>query len=484
MFFSGLSQLAALLGGRPVGPDQSGAPDAFGIDSRTIQKGGLFFTLPGTRVDGHDYLEALAQKGAWGAVVENEERARASGISAVVVPCVAEALYDLAKARRATLKYPMIAVTGTNGKTTTKDLISQLLSQDLKVASTRGNFNNQLGLPLSLLAAPEDAQVGVFELGMSSRGEIDRLGALLQPHYGVITNVSLAHIEGLGSLEEVRAAKGELIPHIHPEGILYLNADDPSSRYFAVRAEGREVRCVTTRGVLGAGVHFHLKKADLNGVEGDLVLDMPQQGRQLTQSIHWPIPGRHMVYPLLFAVSLAQDLQMSPDLKAWAEVCASGNLVATGGRMRVRSSLAGASIIDDSYNANPASMEAALDFLIELETTGDKFAVLGDMLELGDVSETCHRAVLERMASTPELKQVWFVGNEFHSSHMATSTPPPKPETQAPAKDRVSVGASREEACEALHSILKPGDVVLIKGSRGIGLEQIAQSLESETACS
>lgn len=471
-FFQGLGDLAGLLEGRAVGEDPGGAPTAFDIDSRRVGEGGLFFALPGTRVDGHDFLPALAKAGAWGAVVSDADAAEAAGIPAVVVEDVAAALTQAAAARRATLDYPMIGITGTNGKTSTKDLIAKLLGMHRRVAVTRGNFNNQLGLPISLLNAPADAEVGVFELGMSTPGEIDQLGRLLKPRYGVITNVSLAHIDGLGSLEAVRAAKGELVPHVAPDGVLYLNADDPSSKHFARAASGREVRAVTTRGVLGAACHFQIDRVALDGLTGEVVLDIPREGRQLRRRIRWPIPGRHLVYPLLFALLLSQDLGIPVDLDGWDEAPPEG-LAPTGGRMRPRPA-GEAWVVDDSYNANPASMEAVLDFLRELDVTGQRYVVLGDMLELGQYAGPCHRAVVERVAADEDLAGVWLVGEFFEAAAAEVGAMP----------DRVVVTMDRERAASELSGRLATDDVVVVKGSRGIGLDTVVDSLCGEGSCS
>jgi UDP-N-acetylmuramoyl-tripeptide--D-alanyl-D-alanine ligase len=471
-FFQGLAGLADVLGGRAVGEDPGGAPVAYDIDSRRVGAGGLFFALPGARVDGHDFLPAMAEAGAWGAVVSDASAAEAAGVPAVVVEDVAAALYRAAEARRATLEYPMIGVTGTNGKTSTKDLIAKLLGMHRKVAVTRGNFNNLLGLPISLLNAPADADVGVFELGMSTPGEIDRLAALLRPRYGVITNVSMAHIDGLGSLEAVRAAKGELIPHIARDGILYLNADDPSSKHFARVAEGREVRAVTTRGVLGAACHFQVERVDLEGITGQVVLDFVKEGRQLRRRIRWPIPGRHLVYPLLFGLLLSQDLGIPVDLEGWEE-SPPGDLAPTGGRMRPRPA-GEAWVVDDSYNANPASLEAALDFLRELEVAGKRYAVLGDMLELGDYAGPCHRAIVERVGADPNLAGVWLVGELFEAAAAEVDDLP----------GSVVVTMDRDRAAAELAERLGRDDLVLVKGSRGIGLDAVVDKLCEEAPCS
>lgn len=465
MFFQGTAELERLLDGEALGPARDDAPTHFDIDSRRMEPGGLFFALPGTRVDGHDYLETLASKEIWGAVVSDRAKAAASGLPCILVPDVATALLRLAAHRREQLPFPIVAITGTNGKTSTKDLLYGVLSRKLRVCRTKGNFNNLLGLPLSILAAPESAQLGIFELGMSVPGEIDQLAAVAKPRYGIITNVSLAHIEGLGNLEGVRKAKGELIPHIDPDGFLYLNGDDPSSQYFRSHAGKRTVHQVTTQGVLGAGACFTCERVDLGGVAGEISLDLPGTGRQEVRQVYWPIPGRHMVYPLLFALVLAQDLGLDFSLEELDEAFLA-HLAPTPGRMRIRTA-GTVTVVDDSYNANPASMQAALDYLREVRVPGRKYCVLGDMLELGEASVSSHRAVYERVGGLRDFVRVWVVGEEFQRAMQGSGE----------VYRHVEVTRDRQRVLERLLEILEPGDVVLVKGSRGIGLEVIADGV-------
>jgi UDP-N-acetylmuramoyl-tripeptide--D-alanyl-D-alanine ligase len=467
LFIDGTAGLAKMLDGEALGPARRDAPTHFDIDSRRLKAGGLFFALAGSRSDGHTYLKSLAGRDAWGAVVSDRDKALASGLPCVLVGDVPEALLQLAALRRKLLKFPIVAITGTNGKTSTKDLLYQVFSRKRKVCGTRGNFNNLLGLPLSILAAPEDAELGLFEMGMSTPGEIDRLAALAKPDYGIITNVSLAHVEGLGNLEGVRQAKGELIPHLDPKGILYLNGDDPSSQFFRARAGERQVRQVTTRGVIGAGVSFTTEKVELRGVTGEVCLDIPGTGRQAVRTVRWPIPGRHMVYPLLFALALAQDLGLELSLEELDDAFLA-QLLATPGRMRIRTA-GDITVVDDSYNANPASMKAAMEYLTEVKLPGEgrKFCLLGDMLELGDASKSSHRALYERVGRVREFVRVWVVGEEFQAAMQGSGE----------IFRHVKVSGNREEVLRDLTERMRLGDVILIKGSRGIGLDFVSDGL-------
>lgn len=452
-FLPDLSALARVLGGEAHGQARPGEPTGYAIDSRALPAGGLFFALPGERTDGHRFLGAVHEAGAWGAVVSDAEAAAAvEGLGYVVVADVAEALMQLALARRERLAYPFVAITGTNGKTSTKDMVATALGTRLKVARSPGNFNNQLGCPLAILAAPEDADVGVLEVGMSTRGEIDRLGALVRPRYGVITNVAEAHLETLGSLEEVREAKAELVPHVHPEGTLYLNGEDPSSAMMASRSKADVVR-VSAAGLTQAEVVAHVREVTLEDLACEVVVDHPRKGRQSHHPLRWPVPGRHMVYPLLFAVAIARDLGLTLDDAFFEALVAAAE--PTPGRMR-RVEAGGVSIIDDAYNANPRSVAAALDFLAEVKVEGRRYCVLGDMLELGPAEGPCHRAVAERVQASRDLDASWLVGEVY--AGVAEVTP-------------------RDEVAGQLLSRLEPGDVVLVKGSRGIGLDHVVRAL-------
>ncbi len=459
--FEGLAGLARLLRGRAIGPDRGGMPGGYRIDSRKLAAGDLFFALPGTQTDGHRFLPDATARGAWGAVVSDPAAAAASGLPCVVVEDVAEAMIALAEAKRATLRYPMVAVTGSNGKTTTKDLVAAFLGRSRRVVRTPGNLNNLLGLPLALMEADPGAEVGVFELGMSTRGEIDRLARLLKPRFGVITCVAPAHLETLGTLEQVREAKAELIPHLDPDGFLYLNGDDPSTAELARRAAPRTVRKVSLGGLVEAQAMMRVERVGIDGTDGVVVVDRPDLGRQEKMPVHWPLPGRHLVYPLLFAILIARDLGLP--VKAGELASLVQGLEATRGRMRVLD-LGGRKLVDDAYNANPRSVEAAIDWVEEVEVPGRRFLVLGDMLELGPVSEVCHRAVRERVAASRRLAGAWFVGPIY--AGLADR-----------AEEQMSVAERRDRVVAEVLARFEPGDLLLVKGSRGIGLDRVVDAV-------
>lgn len=471
MKFPTLSELAELFGGEVL-IDAPGRPSSVDIDTRRLRPEGLFFAFRGEQTDGHRFLQVAKDKQAFAAVVEDVEAAREAGLAAVRVDSVGEALLQLAAWGRRQRKHPIVGITGTNGKTSTKDVLSVLLGRKLNCVKSQGNFNNLLGMPISLLNAPDPADLGIFEMGMSSRGEIDRMAKILRPEFGILTNVSRAHTEFLGSLEEVRAAKGELIPHVAPGGTLYLNADDASTRWFEAEAQAQDrdlrVRKVSIQGSLEAAAHAEILEANLRGTRCRVSLDPPQGGRPVHFEIFWPIPGQHMLYPLLFALLVAQDLglELGPEEITAA---AQDGLAATGGRLKIRK-VGGVELIDDSYNANPASMDAALDFLIQAPVPGRRWAVLGDMRELGEIEESCHRAVIERLSLADSIHGAWLVGDLFGEAVFQSSFPNLK----------IQVTQDPNKVVAALARDIQPGDVILFKGSRSIGLDRVLASLEAE----
>lgn len=463
-FFTSAAELATLLGGRAIGPARApGPPAGYGLDSRSLPAGGLFFAMPGEKTDGHRFLRDLGSRGAWGAVARDEAAARDSGLPCVLVEDVATALWRLGELKRARIRYPVVAITGSNGKTSTKDLVAAMLEGGGTVAKSQGNFNNALGFPISILNAPEDARVGVFELGMSSRGEVDRLARLVRPELGIITCIAEEHLEFMGTLEECREAEAELIPHLAADGALLLNGDDPSTPVLAPRAAPRRVATVSVAGAPGAAVRFEVEAVSLAGTTGRLTA-----GGRSTR-LTWPVPGRHLVYPLLFGIAAAAELgiPLDPerDAPGWQ-----ARLTATKGRMKVRRA-GPVEIVDDSYNANPRSMGAALDFVAEVAVPGKKLAVLGDMLEMGAASGPSHAAMIERVAADPRLHRVWLVGACFREAA-----------GRAPGSPKVRAVADRAAALAELRAELGEGDLVLVKGSRGIGLDWIADQLVAGTA--
>jgi UDP-N-acetylmuramoyl-tripeptide--D-alanyl-D-alanine ligase len=346
------------------------------IDSRTLERGDLFFALRGPQHDGHDYVEAAFGRGAAGAVVEQGD-----GRSALmVVPDTLRALQALAGWARRNWGGKVVGVTGSAGKTTTKDVIAHLLSVRMAVGKTVGNLNNHVGVPLSILRLPDECRVAVLEMGMNHAGEIRALARIAQPDVGVVTNVGYAHVEAFGSIEAVAVAKRELIEELPATGVAVLNADDPLVEAFRKVHAGRVVTFgisrtadVRAEGVtLGIeGVHFRC-----GGVEFES-----------------PLVGRHGLSNVLAGIAVARVFQIAPErLREPVRTLAPGKM--RGERLERN----GVIIWNDSYNANPEAVRAMLDVLRSTPAER-RVAVLGEMLELGQSTEPLHRDIGKYIAA-------------------------------------------------------------------------------------
>jgi UDP-N-acetylmuramoyl-tripeptide--D-alanyl-D-alanine ligase len=423
-----LDSLAAYLGvaGNPVYTF-----DRAFIDSRNAGPGSLFFALPGSRVHGHDFVhDALAMGAA--AVVSRE------GFTGPVlmVPDTTQALFQAGLWARTQFSCPVAAITGSSGKTTTRELLMLALGSVMSVDGTRGNLNNMLGLPLTLLNSSKDASVLVLELGMNHAGELLSLGAAAAPDVSVVTNVGTAHIEFFGSREGIASAKAELLSSTRPGGIAVIPAGEPILRN---AAKERNLRVFTT----GPGGDARVE----NGVL------MPWGLRPALS-----VPGAHNLENALVATLTAELLGVDP---ATAVQAMEGYLGMPGrGRVFHRG---GFTVYDESYNANPDSTMACLDLLAG---SGEKgIAVLGDMLELGALSAEAHRLVLER-ATEMGLRMVVLVGTEFAG-------------VLRPGQGVVWV-SDAGSALELLKTSVREGDRVLVKGSHSLGLDTVVRGIAGE----
>jgi UDP-N-acetylmuramoyl-tripeptide--D-alanyl-D-alanine ligase len=372
------------------------------------------------------------------------------------------ALQDLAAWYRGELTATVIGITGSTGKTTSKDFLNAVLGARFNVASTIGNRNNEIGLPLTVLSANEDTEVLVTEMGMRGLGQIARLAEIARPEIGLVTNVGTSHIELLGTQDAVATAKGELVRAIPETGAVFVNGDDAYSDVLALDARapvtffGLGDRCeVRARDVsLDAGgcAHFELVTS-----EGAARVDLP-------------VPGRHNVYNALGVAAVALHLGQTP-----ADVAeALRSAVVSGMRMELVQSASGITIINDAYNANPTSMHAAVETLGNVDTSGQRVAVLGDMAELGSLSEIAHFELGEAVAAE-RIDQLLTVGERARrvaDGARAAGMP----------ADRVRPCATPDEAVEVLDDLLERGDVVLVKASRVMGLERVVEGMVSPRA--
>src|SRR5205814_10332356 len=354
-------------------------------DSRTIKRGELFVALRGENFDGHNFIEAVAMSAAAGAIVDFNWNGKVPQNFALIRSNdTLRAYQQLAANYRKSLALRVVAITGSNGKTSTKDFAAAVLDWRLRVTKTQGNFNNHVGLPRTMLEATSRDEVAVWEIGMNHPGEVAMLAKLAAPDAAIITNIGVAHIEFMGSREAIAAEKGALAKAVAPDGTVILNADDPFSKKIAVGTRAKVVSAGTTEGTVRASeITQSAAGTDFTILEG-----AHRCRAQL------PVPGLHMVQNALLAVAAGRMFGLS------LEDCAAGLAAAplTKARLQIQS-IRGVQFIDDSYNANPDSMKAALHTLVELDVDGKRVAVLGEGRELGSESEHGHRDVGETAAA-------------------------------------------------------------------------------------
>jgi UDP-N-acetylmuramoyl-tripeptide--D-alanyl-D-alanine ligase len=422
------------------------------VDSRKARRGDLFFALPGEHADGHDFVADAARRGAAGAVVAHDVDVE---IPQYVVPVPLEALQALARARRqARPRVKVIGVTGSVGKTTTKELIAAVLATRHPLLKNEGNLNSETGLPMVILELTTKHRRAVLEMGMWAPGEIRLLCDIALPDVGVVTNVGPSHMERLGSLEAITDAKAELIEALPAHGTAVLNADDARVAGMAARARANvltygladdaDVRAldVESRGL--AGLTFTLAHGDERA------------------SVYTRLPGRAMVHNALAAAAVAiiDGMEVADVAAALSEAQVPTRLAAHPGPR-------GSTIIDDTYNASPASMRAALDLLGEVP--GRKIAVLGDMRELGAAELDGHREVGGYAATiADEIYAVGDLGRTIGEAAMAAG------------HGRVHIVGDKAEIVPALLPELSHGDVVLLKASRALALETVLDELRED----
>ena len=442
-----LSEIASLSATRLELGNSDLAISHVSTDSRTIKPGDLFVALCGEHFDAHNFLEQVAKAGAAGALVSRDPPPGLPQTFAILRAADTLVAYqNLAANYRKTLPLKVLGITGSNGKTSTKDFAASILGRAFRVTKTEGNFNNHVGLPRTILEANRDHQFAVWELGMNHPGEIAALARIASPDAGIITNIGIAHIEFMGSREAIAQEKGALAEAIDPGGFVVLNADDDFSSSIANRTRAR----VIFAGIEEGAIRAIEVKQTAAGCEFTIVESAHRCRAQL------PVPGLHMVQNAILAVAAGRAFGVS------LEECAAGLVSAplAKARLQIRE-IHGVQFIDDSYNANPDSMKAALRTLMELDADGKRIAVLGRMLELGEESERGHREVGEA-AATLGIDHLISIGNDT----IALAAEQAGLENSAIAQDA-------SDAAEMLNEIVGPGDLVLIKGSRSSRTELV-----------
>ncbi|MDI3417565.1 UDP-N-acetylmuramoyl-tripeptide--D-alanyl-D-alanine ligase [Streptomyces luteolus] len=451
-----LAEIASIVGGQPYDiPDgDRRITGSVVIDSRKVEPGGLFAAFVGEQVDGHDYAERAIDSGA-AAVLAT----RPVGVPAIVVDDVEKALGALARAVVARLGTTLVALTGSAGKTSTKDLIAQLLQRKAPTVWTPGSLNNEIGLPLTALTATEETRHLVLEMGARGIGHIRYLTGLTPPEIGVVLNVGSAHIGEFGGREQIAEAKGELVEALPEDGTAILNADDPLVRAMASRTKAPVL-------LFGEAEDADVRAENVRLTEQgqpSFTLHTPSGCSDVTLRLY----GEHHVSNALAAAAVAHRLGMSTDEIAVA-LSEAGNL--SRWRMEVTERPDGVTVVNDAYNANPESMRAALRALAAMGRGRRTWAVLGQMAELGDEALAEHDAVGRLAVRLNVSKLVAVGGREASWLQLGAYNEGSWGEESVHVSDA-------QAAVDLLRSELRPGDVVLVKASRSVGLEKVAFAL-------
>ena len=448
-----VQEIAAAVEGRWLNPaPQAPQVRAVCTDSRKVLKDSLFLPWVGERFDGHDFIDAALDAGAAGCLCARvPERLRADKFY-IQVADTRLALRALASAYRDRFPIPFVQITGSVGKTTTKEMIAAVLGAKLRVLKTPENFNNDIGTPLTLLGLTAEHQAAVIETGMNHFGEIRYLGEMVRPDIAVISNIGDAHIEYLGSREGILQAKSEIFENLKPEGLAVLNGDDALLN--TLDLPFRTVRC-------GRSEHCDVRVTDMadHGVAGiTCTIVSPRDTYHLTI----PAPGEHMAYSAAIAVAVAEEL--GEDREAVARGAASYE--PTGSRMRVVRLAEGRLVLDDCYNANPQSVTAALEILAKTEC-GRKVAVLGDVGELGDLTEQAHYN-MGALAAMLGIDEIVAIGTK--AEKIADGA--------AQSGGSVTHFATKEEAVRTLTELLGPDTAMLVKASHNMHFGWLVEQLK------
>ena len=428
--------------------------DRVETDSRTIHPGSLFIPLVGERFDGHAYINAALEGGAAGCFTQRERESYLPGKFYIKVDSTHRALRDLARYYKRKFPIPVIAITGSVGKTTTKDMVAAVLGEKYTVLKTEGNLNNDIGVPLTLLRLKPEHEVAVLELGMNHAGEIDYLSAIVEPDMVLMTNIGDSHIEHFGSREKILEAKSEIFRHAKPGAPAIINGDDP---LLATLPEKEPFPFMTVGS--GEGLDYRAEDLHSDGKSRLTCTVTTPRGRFRAEI---PALGEHMIYPALMATAVGERFQLTH------EEIAAGLLhfAPTKMRMNILHRGDGITILNDTYNANPQSMRAAVEVLADAK--GDfKAAVLGDMFELGPLAPALHAGIGEYLAKAgiPCLVAVGELAKHIYDAAKAAGVP------------ECRYCEDKEQAKKALDDLVRPNATILVKASRGMALEELVEYL-------
>ena len=431
------------------------------IDSRAIKSGELFIAIKGEKFDGHSFISDSLKRGAKGVIYSEKfflDKLIKSFSKTVFIEVndTLKALQNIAVFYRKKTSMPLIGITGSNGKTTVKEMTDKILSRKFKTIKNPGNFNNHIGLPLSLLHLDKRHQIGVFELGMSRAGEIKGLCKIAMPTVGVITNVGLAHAENFRSIKDIAKEKAELIYSLPVSGVAIINGDDPNLVDAVRRFRGRKI-------FFGKGLENDVRadRIDERGLEIKFTLCIGKK----KQRICLPVIGEHNVYNALAASACSYHFGVTQgEIKRGLESYKGVHL-----RLEVIKTPEGINILNDSYNANPLSMAKALDSFSKISAAGKKILLLGDMLELGKIALKCHRDIGVIVAKGNY--DFLFTVGELAKTIALSSV------REGMEKRKVKSFKNSKEVIAPLKDLLSRGDWILVKGSRGMKLDEIVNEI-------
>lgn len=450
-----LTDLASAIRGTAHSLPAGSATQRVRTDSRSVEAGDLFWALPGTKHDGHDFVDDARRRGAVACVVRRD-RATAVAGSTVAVDDTLTALGEFAHWYRSQREALVIGVTGSVGKTTTREMIHSVLSARHAGVRSRQNFNNEIGLPLSLLDLGQNDEFGVFEMGAARLGDIDKLCQIASPEVGVLTRIGPAHLATFGSLENIYRTKGELLEALPARGFAVVCGDDEPMRSLAGRA---------TCNVIFAGERpdNHVAATDVEFRPGHLKFCVDRQHYELAA------PARHYLTAALCALAVGREIGI--DSAAIAE----GFRAFRGAPGRCHVEQTGAwTLIDDTYNASPLSMQAACACLRDWPASGRRLLVTGDMLELGDASPKCHTELGECVATT-QIDRLLALGEQADQVAWGAMRAGMRRHNVAGCRDI-------DALCAVLDCWLEPGDVVLVKGSRGMHMERVVKWIKEHAS--
>ena len=448
-----LGEITLAVDGELMQGDKNKTVSSVSIDTRTLKKGDLFFALRGTKYDAHEFLEQAVEKGASGLVVSKDDLSLKSSVPIIKVSDTLKALAKLAAYNRKENDVFIIGVTGSNGKTTTKDLIYAVLKKKYSVLKNKGNFNNEIGLPLTLLELNESHDYAVLEMGMRGFKQIDALCKIADINAGVITSIGTAHLELLGSIDNIALAKGEILENVPQNGFALIPADK--------LAMLRPARCRGELYTFGVEVNADYCATDIKAKNGlmEFIAHTPYGKAKMSL----PLLGRHNVANAIAAVAVA--LKLGFELEEIKEALL--DVEVSPMRLQIIKNKKFI-IINDAYNANPDSVKAAIDVLLELGDGRRKVAVLGDMLELGEKEQEMHYEVGEYLKNIDVLLTVGRL-----AEHIAFGA-----KCAGLTKDNIYCCKDNMSAVAKLKEILQLNDMVLVKGSRGMHMEYIVKGIE------